>query len=71
MKHECPELKKQSGSSGATKSKGRLYSLDGKEVKSNNALIMNVCWLGQSEVLVLFDCGTTNSFIVVYCVLRL
>jgi hypothetical protein len=32
---------------------------------------MNVCWLGQSEVLILFDCGTTNSFIVVYCVLRL
>jgi hypothetical protein len=30
MKHECPELKKQSGFSGATKSKGRLYSLDGK-----------------------------------------
>ena len=41
------------------------------KVKSNDALIMDVCMLGQSEVLVLFDCGATNSFIVVDCVQRL
>jgi hypothetical protein len=70
-KHECPKLKRQGDSSGASKSKGRVYSLDGESVKSNNALIMDVCLLGQSEVLVLFDCGATNSFIAVDCVQRL
>ncbi|WJX56312.1 hypothetical protein P8452_41980 [Trifolium repens] len=70
-KHECPKLKRQGDSSGASKSKGRVYSLDGENVKSNNALIMDVCKLGQSEVLVLFDCGATNSFIAVDCVQRL
>ena len=53
------------------KSKGRVYSLDGENVKSNNALIMDVCKLGQSEVLVLFDCGANNSFIAIDCVQRL
>ncbi|MCI17104.1 gag protease polyprotein, partial [Trifolium medium] len=28
MKHECPELKKQSGGSGTNRSKGRVYTLD-------------------------------------------
>jgi hypothetical protein len=71
FKQECPKLKRQGDSSGASKSKSRVYSLDGEEVKSNNALIMHICMLGQSEVLVLFDCGATNSFIVVDCVQRL
>ncbi|KAK2443611.1 hypothetical protein QL285_014700 [Trifolium repens] len=70
-KHECPKLRRQGDSSGASKSKGRVFSLDGEKVKSNNALIMDVCMLGQSEVLVLFDCGATNSFIAVDCVQRL
>ncbi|KAK2449583.1 hypothetical protein QL285_008768 [Trifolium repens] len=71
MRNECPELKKQSGSGGPSRGKGRIYSLDGQMVKSNNNLIMDVCLLGQSEVLVLFDCGATNSFISVDCVVRL
>jgi hypothetical protein len=71
MRYECPELKKQGGASGTTKSKGRVYSLDGEEAKSNNSLIMNVCLLNQYKVLVLFDCGATNYFIVVDCVMRL
>jgi hypothetical protein len=53
---------------GSSKSKGRLFSLDGAKVKSNNSLIMDVCKLGQSEVLVLFDSGATNSFIAGDCV---
>ncbi|GAU31786.1 hypothetical protein TSUD_22320 [Trifolium subterraneum] len=71
FKSECPKLKKQSEASGTTKSKGRVYSLDGKKIKSDNALIMDVCLLGQNEILVLFDCGATNSFISVDCVQRL
>jgi hypothetical protein len=67
MRNECPELRKQSGPGGSSKGKGRIYSLDGQKIKSNNNLIMDVCLLGQSEVLVLvlvlFDCGATNSFI--------
>jgi hypothetical protein len=71
MRNECPELRKQSGPGGSSKGKGRIYSLDGQMIKSNNNLIMDVCLLGQSEVLVLFDCGATNSFIYVDCVIRL
>ncbi|GAU47914.1 hypothetical protein TSUD_404670, partial [Trifolium subterraneum] len=48
-----------------------VYSLDGEQARGNNALIIDVCHLGQSEVVVLFDCGATNSFISVECVMRL
>ncbi|GAU51879.1 hypothetical protein TSUD_416640 [Trifolium subterraneum] len=70
-KNECPKLHGSGGSSGTTKSKGRVYSLAGEQVRGNNALIVNICHLGQSEVVVLFDCGATNSFISVECVMRL
>ncbi|GAU50680.1 hypothetical protein TSUD_371390 [Trifolium subterraneum] len=70
-KNECPKLYGSGGSSGTTKSKGRVYSLDGEQARGNNALIVDICHLGQSEVVVLFDCGATNSFISVECVMRL
>ncbi|GAU30442.1 hypothetical protein TSUD_392550 [Trifolium subterraneum] len=70
-KNECPKLHGSGGSSGTTRSKGRVYSLDGEQARGNNALIIDVCQLGQSEVVVLFDCGATNSFISVECVMRL
>ncbi|GAU49453.1 hypothetical protein TSUD_407400 [Trifolium subterraneum] len=70
-KNECPKLHGSGGSSGTTRSKGRVYSLDGEQARGNNALIIDVCHLGQSEVVVLFDCGATNSFISVECVMRL
>ncbi|GAU48779.1 hypothetical protein TSUD_406220 [Trifolium subterraneum] len=70
-KNECPKLHGSGGSSGTTKSKGRVYSLDGEQARGNNALIVDICHLGQSEVVVLFDCGATNSFIYVECVMRL
>ncbi|GAU40284.1 hypothetical protein TSUD_60750 [Trifolium subterraneum] len=71
QQNECPKLHGSGGSSGTTRSKGRVYSLDGEQARGNNALIIAVCQLGQSEVVVLFDCGTTNSFISVECVMRL
>ncbi|GAU10603.1 hypothetical protein TSUD_418240, partial [Trifolium subterraneum] len=70
-KNECPNLHGSGGSSGTIKSKGRVYSLDGEQARGNNALIVDICHLGQSEVVVLFDCGATNSFISVECVMRL
>ncbi|GAU10567.1 hypothetical protein TSUD_419560, partial [Trifolium subterraneum] len=70
-KNECPKLHGPGGSSGTTKSKGRVYSLDGEQVRGNNALIVDICHLGQSEVVVLFDCGAINSFISVECVMIL
>ncbi|GAU51762.1 hypothetical protein TSUD_415510 [Trifolium subterraneum] len=70
-KNECPKLHGSGGSSGTTRSKGRVYSLHGEQARGNNALIIDVCHLGQSEVVVLFDCGATNSFISVECVMRL
>ncbi|GAU44499.1 hypothetical protein TSUD_13100 [Trifolium subterraneum] len=71
FKSECPKFHGSGGSSGTTRSKGRVYSLDGEQARGNNALIIDVCQLGQSEVVVLFDCGATNSFISVECVMRL
>ncbi|GAU34277.1 hypothetical protein TSUD_321230 [Trifolium subterraneum] len=70
-KNECSKLHGLGGSSGTTRSKGRVYSLDGEQARGNNALIIDVCQLGQSEIVVLFDCGATNSFISVECVMRL
>ncbi|GAU47719.1 hypothetical protein TSUD_285060 [Trifolium subterraneum] len=70
-KNECPKLHGSGGASGTTRSKGRVYSLDGEQARGNNALIIDVCHLGQSEVVVPFDCGATNSFISVECVMRL
>ncbi|GAU51168.1 hypothetical protein TSUD_412030 [Trifolium subterraneum] len=70
-KNECPKLHGSGGSSGTTRSKGRVYSLDGEQARGNNALIVDICHLGQSEVVILFDCGATNSFISVECVMRL
>ncbi|GAU18216.1 hypothetical protein TSUD_26800 [Trifolium subterraneum] len=70
-KNECPKLHGSGGSSGTTRSKGRVYSLDGEQARGNNALIVDLCHLGQSEVVVLFDCGALNIFISVDCVLRL
>ncbi|GAU10392.1 hypothetical protein TSUD_417700, partial [Trifolium subterraneum] len=70
-KNECSKLHGSGGSSGTTRSKGRVYSLDGEQARGNNALIVDICHLGQSEVVVLFDCGATNSFISVECVMRL
>ncbi|GAU35508.1 hypothetical protein TSUD_155390 [Trifolium subterraneum] len=70
-KNECPKLHGSGGSSGTTRSKGQVYSLDGEQARGNNALIVDICHLGQSEVVVLFDCGATNSFISVECVMRL
>ncbi|GAU29936.1 hypothetical protein TSUD_360510 [Trifolium subterraneum] len=71
QQNECPKLHGSGGSNGTTRSKGRVYSLDGEQARGNNALIIDVCHLGQSEVVVLFDCGATNSFISVECVMRL
>jgi hypothetical protein len=71
FRNECPRLKKHGEASGSAKNKGRVYSLDCNEIRSNNALIMDICLLGQSKVLVLFDCGAINSFIAVDCVMRL
>ncbi|GAU50224.1 hypothetical protein TSUD_141520 [Trifolium subterraneum] len=70
-KNECPKLQGSVGSSGTSRTKGRVYSLDGEQARGNNALIVDICHLGQLEVVVLFDCGATNSFISVDCVLRL
>ncbi|GAU44275.1 hypothetical protein TSUD_135160 [Trifolium subterraneum] len=70
-KNECPKMQGSGGSSGTTRSKGRVYSLDGEQARGNNALIIDVCHLGQSEVVILFDCGATSSFISVECVIRL
>ncbi|GAU39338.1 hypothetical protein TSUD_60890 [Trifolium subterraneum] len=70
-KNECPKLHGSGGASGTTRSKDRVYSLDGEQAIGNNALIIDVCHLGQSEVVVLFDCGATNSFISVECMMRL
>ncbi|GAU49923.1 hypothetical protein TSUD_180410 [Trifolium subterraneum] len=42
-KNECPKLHVSGGSSGTTKSKGRVYSLDGEQARATNSFIAVEC----------------------------
>ncbi|GAU22844.1 hypothetical protein TSUD_282110 [Trifolium subterraneum] len=42
-KNECPKLQGSGGSSGTTRSKGRVYSLDGEQARATNSFISVEC----------------------------
>ncbi|GAU49756.1 hypothetical protein TSUD_407990 [Trifolium subterraneum] len=42
-KNECPKLHGSGGSSGTTRSKGRVYSLDGEQARATNSFISVEC----------------------------
>ncbi|XP_050896122.1 uncharacterized protein LOC127102837 [Lathyrus oleraceus] len=53
------------------RSTGRVYTLDARKAKSNNALIAGTCLVNDHPCFVLFDCGATHSFVSVQCMKRL
>ncbi|XP_050876991.1 uncharacterized protein LOC127080737 [Lathyrus oleraceus] len=49
------------------RSTGRVYTLDARKAKSNNALIAGMCLVHDHPCFVLFDCGATHSFVSIQC----
>ncbi|XP_050916238.1 uncharacterized protein LOC127131355 [Lathyrus oleraceus] len=53
------------------RSTGRVYTLDARKAKSNNALIAGTCLVNYHHCFVLFDCRATHSFVSIQCMRRL
>ncbi|XP_050878129.1 uncharacterized protein LOC127081945 [Lathyrus oleraceus] len=53
------------------RSTGRVYTLDARKAKRNNALNAGMCLVNNHPCFVLFDCGATHSFILIQCMKRL
>lgn len=49
------------------KSIGRVYTLDAKKAKGNNALIVGTCHVNGHPCFVLFDYEATRSFMLIQC----
>ncbi|XP_050878264.1 uncharacterized protein LOC127082080 [Lathyrus oleraceus] len=49
------------------RSTGRVYTLDARKAKSNNALIASMCLINDHPCFVLFNCGETHSFVSLKC----
>ncbi|XP_050897961.1 uncharacterized protein LOC127104858 [Lathyrus oleraceus] len=67
MSRECPQNKNQMQG----RSVGRVYTLEARKAKSNNALIAGTCLVNDHPCFVLFDCGATHSFVSIRCMKRL
>ncbi|XP_050876243.1 uncharacterized protein LOC127079937 [Lathyrus oleraceus] len=63
MSRECPQNKNQMQG----RSTGRVYTLDARKAKSNNALISGTCLVNDHPCFVLFDYGATHSFVSIRC----
>ncbi|XP_050875592.1 uncharacterized protein LOC127079226 [Lathyrus oleraceus] len=50
---------------------GRVYTLDARKARSNNALIAGMCLVNDHPYFVLFDCGEKHSFVSIQCMKRL
>ncbi|XP_050877280.1 uncharacterized protein LOC127081032 [Lathyrus oleraceus] len=67
MTRDCPHNKNQMQG----RNTGRVYTLDARKDKRNNALIVGTCLVNDHPCFVLFDCGATYSFISIQCMKRL
>ncbi|XP_050895691.1 uncharacterized protein LOC127102355 [Lathyrus oleraceus] len=67
MSRECPQNRNQMQG----RSTGRVYTLDARKAKRNNALIVGTCLVNNHPCFVLFDCGATHSFVSIRCMERL
>ncbi|XP_050916466.1 uncharacterized protein LOC127131597 [Lathyrus oleraceus] len=67
MSRDCPQNKNRMQG----RSTGRVYTLDARKAKSNNALIAGTCLVNDHPCFVLFDCGATHSFVSIWCMKRL
>ena len=63
MSKECPQNKNQMQGSSV----GRVYTLDARKAKSNNALIAGTGLINNHPCFVLFDCGETQPFLLIQC----
>ncbi|XP_050902140.1 uncharacterized protein LOC127111333 [Lathyrus oleraceus] len=64
---DCPQNKNQMQG----RSTGRVYTLDARKAKSNNALIASTCLVNDHPCFVLFDYGATHSFVSIQCMKRI
>ncbi|XP_050890537.1 uncharacterized protein LOC127095938 [Lathyrus oleraceus] len=67
MVRECSQNKNQMQG----RSTGRVYTLDARKAKRNNALIDGTCLVNDHPCFVLFDYGATHSFVSIQCMKRL
>ncbi|XP_050916119.1 uncharacterized protein LOC127131232 [Lathyrus oleraceus] len=67
MSRECPQNKNQMQG----RNTGRVYTLDARKAKRNNALIVGTCLVNDHPCFVLFDYGATHSFVSIQCMKRL
>ncbi|XP_050908644.1 uncharacterized protein LOC127122336 [Lathyrus oleraceus] len=66
MDRDCPQNKNHMQG----RSTGRVYTLDARKAKSNNALIVGMYIVNDHPCFVLFDCGATHSFVSIQCMKR-
>ncbi|XP_050908752.1 uncharacterized protein LOC127122458 [Lathyrus oleraceus] len=67
MSRECPHNENRMQG----RSVGRVYSLDARKAKRNNALTVGTCLVNNHPCFVLLDCGETHSFVSIWCMKRL
>ncbi|GAU40783.1 hypothetical protein TSUD_26630 [Trifolium subterraneum] len=59
-KNECPKLHGSGGSSGTTRSKGRVYSLDGEQARDMD-IVLGMDWLSANTVYI--GCAEKNLYV--------
>ncbi|XP_050876633.1 uncharacterized protein LOC127080349 [Lathyrus oleraceus] len=67
MSRECPQNKNHMQGRRTS----RVYTLDARKAKRNNALIVGTCLVNGHPCFVLFDCGATHPFVSIQCMKRL
>ncbi|XP_050878698.1 uncharacterized protein LOC127082494 [Lathyrus oleraceus] len=63
MARDCPQNKNQVQG----RNTGRVYTLDARKAKSNNAFIAGTCLVNDHPCFVLFYCRETHSFVSIQC----
>lgn len=71
MMRDCPSWKKKEVVKRSAPATGRVYVLDAKKTQGGNNIISGTCYLRHEPIIVIFDCGATQSFISNKCVQRL
>nr|XP_027187167.1 uncharacterized protein LOC113785005 [Cicer arietinum] len=68
---KTPQPGNQSSQASRPKSNGRVFALSGARASEKDNLIQGTCIISDTPLFVLFDCGTTHSFVSLDCVRRL
>jgi hypothetical protein len=70
MAHQCPLRKNRSSTGSQPPTQGRVYTLSGKKASESDNFIQCECLINNDSVILLFDSGTTYSFISYDCIDR-